>query len=41
MKDFNGPGQFQSAPLVPPAADNPEIKWVSEGLFACSLFKPE
>ncbi|KAL3367529.1 hypothetical protein AABB24_011986 [Solanum stoloniferum] len=30
MKEFNGPGQFQSAPLVPPAADNPEIKWVSE-----------
>ncbi|XP_055831708.1 CRIB domain-containing protein RIC6-like [Solanum dulcamara] len=30
MKEFNGPGQFQSAPLVPPASDNPEIKWVSE-----------
>ncbi|KAJ8527213.1 hypothetical protein K7X08_029690 [Anisodus acutangulus] len=34
MKEFNGPGQFQSAPLVPPPADiakeNPEIQWVSE-----------
>ncbi|KAJ8559346.1 hypothetical protein K7X08_003404 [Anisodus acutangulus] len=34
MKEFNGPGQFQSAPLVPSPADipkeNPEIQWVSE-----------
>ncbi|OIT02936.1 PREDICTED: CRIB domain-containing protein RIC6-like [Nicotiana attenuata] len=32
MKEFNGPGQFQSAPLVPPGdhKENPEIKWVSE-----------
>lgn len=35
MKEFNGQGQFQSAPLVPPPppADNPEIQWVSEGWF--------
>ncbi|XP_060177845.1 CRIB domain-containing protein RIC6-like [Lycium barbarum] len=34
MKEFNGPGQFQSAPLVPPPVDipkeHPEIQWVSE-----------
>ncbi|MCD7467417.1 hypothetical protein HAX54_004838 [Datura stramonium] len=34
MKEFNGPGQIQSAPLAPPPADtskdNPDIKWVSE-----------
>ncbi|PHT46556.1 CRIB domain-containing protein RIC6 [Capsicum baccatum] len=30
MKEFNGPGQFQSAPLLPPAANNPEIQWASQ-----------
>lgn len=33
MKDFNGSGGFQSAPLGPTGApvENPEVKWVSEG----------
>lgn len=43
MKEFKSPGAFQSAPLVPPPGDlkeNPDIKWVSEGVlpfYLCPL----
>lgn len=43
MKDYKGPGGYQSAPLGPPAGGEsqegpPEIKWVSEGLSLILMF---